>query len=161
MDSTLRELLNQNIQKDLSQEVIPFDTYLEMIRREPWIARDTFQILHDMMLSCFLRKHQWWGRLSCSGSRRPRKTSSRRSTTPAAALRRPSASGFCSGLRERRSRVQWTVLSRRSRSTPSARRARVTRCCCRRWMSVSRRRRFLRRTEFTICKLRSLKNPFK
>ena len=52
MDSTLKDLLNQNIQQDLSQEIIPFDTYLELIRREPWISRDTFQILHDMMLSC-------------------------------------------------------------------------------------------------------------
>lgn len=33
------------------EEVLTFNEYIELIKREPWITRNTFQLLHDMLLS--------------------------------------------------------------------------------------------------------------
>ena len=35
----------------LKDDVLSFEDYLDLLRREPWITRDTSQLLHDMMLS--------------------------------------------------------------------------------------------------------------
>lgn len=53
MDSTLRDLLNQNIQQDLSQLNTP-----------------SRQASPSNTTTVFLRKTRWWGRLWCSGRRR-------------------------------------------------------------------------------------------
>ncbi|MGA1600124.1 MAG: hypothetical protein ACO4AU_13815 [bacterium] len=50
MDTALKSLLTQSIHRDVSEEIIPFSVYLELIRKEPWTARNTFQMLHDMIL---------------------------------------------------------------------------------------------------------------
>ena len=34
-----------------AEEVLGFPEYLELVKREPWITRTTFQLLHDMLLS--------------------------------------------------------------------------------------------------------------
>ena len=33
------------------EEVLGFPEYLDLVKREPWITRNTFQLLHDMLLS--------------------------------------------------------------------------------------------------------------
>ena len=33
------------------EDVLTFADYLELVKREPWITRNTFQLLHDMLLS--------------------------------------------------------------------------------------------------------------
>lgn len=44
------ELLSAKYQ-DPTEEVLDFSEYLEVVSREPWVARNTFQLMHDMMLS--------------------------------------------------------------------------------------------------------------
>ncbi|MGK5094456.1 hypothetical protein WDW89_20875 [Deltaproteobacteria bacterium TL4] len=51
MDATLNKLLRQTVERESSEEVIPFTDYLELVKKEPWITRTTNQLLHDMMLS--------------------------------------------------------------------------------------------------------------
>jgi serine protein kinase len=35
----------------LHQEVIDFEAYLELVKKEPWITRNSVQLMHDMMLA--------------------------------------------------------------------------------------------------------------
>jgi len=35
----------------LGEEVLGFPEYLDLVKREPWITRNTFQLLHDMLVS--------------------------------------------------------------------------------------------------------------
>ena len=51
MDGELASLLNHSIEKDNPEEILTFAEYLDVIKEEPWVARNTFQLLHDMMLS--------------------------------------------------------------------------------------------------------------
>ncbi len=50
MDASLKSLLTQSVQRDVSDEIFSFSTYLELLHKEPWTARNTFQMLHDMIL---------------------------------------------------------------------------------------------------------------
>ena len=51
MDGELASLLNHSLEKDNPQEILTFEEYVEGIKKEPWVARNTFQLLHDMMLA--------------------------------------------------------------------------------------------------------------
>lgn len=51
MLAELQDLLNRSGTKSLDEEILEFSEYLELVKREPWVARNTFQLLHDMMLS--------------------------------------------------------------------------------------------------------------
>ena len=51
MDSELASLLNHSVEKDNPEEILTFEEYLDVIKEEPWVARNTFQLLHDIMLS--------------------------------------------------------------------------------------------------------------
>ncbi|MCA9787670.1 MAG: hypothetical protein KC488_14065, partial [Candidatus Cloacimonetes bacterium] len=46
--NSLTQLQDQNT--DL-EEVLTFEQYLALVIREPWITRNTSQILHDMILT--------------------------------------------------------------------------------------------------------------
>ncbi|MBF0288480.1 MAG: hypothetical protein HQM14_11740 [SAR324 cluster bacterium] len=52
MDGGLESLLDSALEQDISEEILTFEEYLDVIKGEPWVARNTFQLLHDMMLSC-------------------------------------------------------------------------------------------------------------
>ena len=51
MFDELKSLLDRSAAASPEEEVLPFPEYLELVRNEPWVARNTFQLLHDMMLS--------------------------------------------------------------------------------------------------------------
>lgn len=51
MDKHLKKVLTDNEQSSLNHEIVSFDTYLELIKKEPWITRNSVQLMHDMMLS--------------------------------------------------------------------------------------------------------------
>lgn len=52
MKTELKSLLNKSIQNDQEfEEVITFEDYLSVIIKEPWVTRNSTQLLHDMMLS--------------------------------------------------------------------------------------------------------------
>ncbi len=52
MKKILDDLLNKSIERtQVVQEILSFEEYLELVKKEPWIARDSTQLLHDMMLS--------------------------------------------------------------------------------------------------------------
>ena len=42
---------NQIPRNDRRTEILSFSDYLELVKTEPWITRNTFQLLHDMLLS--------------------------------------------------------------------------------------------------------------
>lgn len=48
LDSLIKK---SNEKKEIKQEVLSFVEYLEIIKKEPWVARNTTQLLHDMMLA--------------------------------------------------------------------------------------------------------------
>ena len=50
MDSKLARLLDQN-SSHTDQTILNFDDYLNLIKVEPWVTRDSPQLLHDMLLS--------------------------------------------------------------------------------------------------------------
>ncbi|MBF0280111.1 MAG: hypothetical protein HQM13_20095 [SAR324 cluster bacterium] len=51
MDGKLESLLKHSLEEENPDEILTFEEYLEVIKQEPWVARNTFQLLHDMMLS--------------------------------------------------------------------------------------------------------------
>lgn len=51
MLSDLQTLLDAEAAQNPEDEILSFPEYLELVRREPWVTRNTFQILHDMLLS--------------------------------------------------------------------------------------------------------------
>lgn len=52
MKDILTDLIKKSNEKTaVKQEVLTFDDYLELVRKEPWITRDSTQLLHDMMLT--------------------------------------------------------------------------------------------------------------
>jgi serine protein kinase len=50
MLTELASYLDSSVAQAPEEEVLSFDDYLELVQREPWITRNTFQLLHDMML---------------------------------------------------------------------------------------------------------------
>ena len=51
MREALQALLENSSKRNVSDEILSFDEYLELVQQEPWVTRDTFQLLHDMLLS--------------------------------------------------------------------------------------------------------------
>ncbi len=51
MREALQTLLENSSKQNVSEEILSFDEYLQLVQREPWVTRDTFQLLHDMLLS--------------------------------------------------------------------------------------------------------------
>ncbi|MCP4297819.1 MAG: hypothetical protein GY786_19675, partial [Proteobacteria bacterium] len=52
MKKILKELLHKSTNDDqVTEEVLSFDEYLKVIGQEPWITRDSTQLMHDMVLS--------------------------------------------------------------------------------------------------------------
>lgn len=51
MLEALKDVLENSTAQLPEDEVISFSEYLELVRTQPWITRNTFQLLHDMMLS--------------------------------------------------------------------------------------------------------------
>ena len=51
MREALQALLENSTKRNVSEEILSFDEYLQLVQQEPWVTRDTFQLLHDMLLS--------------------------------------------------------------------------------------------------------------
>jgi serine protein kinase len=47
----LTEILESSSFRDTEDEILTFPQYLDLVKREPWTTRNTFQLLHDMLLS--------------------------------------------------------------------------------------------------------------
>ncbi len=47
----LTEILENATFRGTDDEVLTFPEYLDLVKREPWTTRNTFQLLHDMLLS--------------------------------------------------------------------------------------------------------------
>jgi serine protein kinase len=47
----LTEILESATFRGTDEEILAFPEYLELVKREPWTTRNTFQLLHDMLLS--------------------------------------------------------------------------------------------------------------
>ncbi len=51
MDNRLEKILSDDSKKAREEEIIGFDPYLRLLTKEPWVTRNSTQILHDMVLS--------------------------------------------------------------------------------------------------------------
>jgi len=51
MLDNLRSVFDKHKQDLMEDEIISFSDYLALVVKEPWITRNTFQLVHDMMLS--------------------------------------------------------------------------------------------------------------
>lgn len=52
MKATLKKLLNESILKNKElDQILSYEEYLKLIQKEPWITRNSTQLLHDMILS--------------------------------------------------------------------------------------------------------------
>tara|TARA_R110002096_G_scaffold24760_35_gene78119 strand:- start:10206 stop:12425 length:2220 start_codon:yes stop_codon:yes gene_type:complete len=51
MDQKLAKLFDEQPSSNGDNSIFTFDEYLGLVRTEPWVTRDSPQILHDMMLS--------------------------------------------------------------------------------------------------------------
>lgn len=47
----LSKVLKQKKGEDIDLEVLSFEDYLDLVVKEPWVTRNSVQLLHDMMLS--------------------------------------------------------------------------------------------------------------
>lgn len=52
MKKILTDLIDKSINQDqVLEEILTFDAYLDLVNKEPWITRNSTQLLHDMILS--------------------------------------------------------------------------------------------------------------
>ncbi len=51
MDAGILHIIEQSNKQHVNDEIIDFSQYLSLIQEKPWIARNTFQLLHDMIVS--------------------------------------------------------------------------------------------------------------
>ncbi len=51
VDDSLEKLFAEEPEIQGSETILSFNDYLDLVRREPWVTRDSPQILHDMLLS--------------------------------------------------------------------------------------------------------------
>jgi hypothetical protein len=51
MHRALTEILESTTFRNTEEDVLTFSEYLDLVKREPWTTRNTFQLLHDMLLS--------------------------------------------------------------------------------------------------------------
>ena len=50
MLTALKDILEGSGAPAPEEEIHSFPEYLELVKTEPWITRNTFQLLHDMLL---------------------------------------------------------------------------------------------------------------
>ena len=48
MNDLFEQLFNNLEPSKNEEEILTFSDYLDLLTREPWIARDSMQLLHDM-----------------------------------------------------------------------------------------------------------------
>jgi len=51
MKKKLSQILTESVGKRDEHKILSFHQYLDLITKKPWVTRDTFQLLHDMILS--------------------------------------------------------------------------------------------------------------
>jgi len=51
MLTALQDILESSSGPAPEEDILSFSDYLELVKTEPWITRNTFQLLHDMLLS--------------------------------------------------------------------------------------------------------------
>jgi len=51
MNKKLKDKLRQVSVSKIEEEVLTFDQYLSVVKKSPWVTRNTMQIMHDMILS--------------------------------------------------------------------------------------------------------------
>ena len=51
MNDLFSQLFNNLEPSKDEEEILTFSDYLDLLTREPWVARDSMQLLHDMLLS--------------------------------------------------------------------------------------------------------------
>ena len=56
MLTALQEILEGSRAAAPEEEILSFPDYLELVKKEPWITRNTFQLMHDMLLSSGLER---------------------------------------------------------------------------------------------------------
>jgi serine protein kinase len=51
MDKSLKSILEDSKHDRAKEEILTFNDYLTLVKKEPWITRNSSQVLHDMLLS--------------------------------------------------------------------------------------------------------------
>lgn len=51
LQERLKSILKNNHTNSHKQQVLSFEEYLDLVLQKPWVTRDTFQLLHDMILT--------------------------------------------------------------------------------------------------------------
>lgn len=51
LHENLRQILSSSCEEVSGQQVLSFNAYLDLILERPWVTRNTFQLLHDMILT--------------------------------------------------------------------------------------------------------------
>ncbi|MBN2439778.1 MAG: hypothetical protein JXJ04_00475 [Spirochaetales bacterium] len=51
MNENLIKIIEKGSKNQVEDEVLSFTEYLEVIKEQPWITRNTFQLLHDMIIA--------------------------------------------------------------------------------------------------------------
>ena len=49
MKEALQALLENSSKRNVSEEILSFDEYLQLVQQEPWVTRDTFQLFPGLM----------------------------------------------------------------------------------------------------------------
>jgi serine protein kinase len=52
MATLMDKLFKDMSESTVAEEILSFEDYLNLIKKEPWVTRNSVQILHDMLLSC-------------------------------------------------------------------------------------------------------------
>ena len=52
MATLMDKLFKDMSESTVSEEILSFEEYLSLVKKEPWITRNSVQILHDMLLAC-------------------------------------------------------------------------------------------------------------
>lgn len=51
MNDNLLKIIEKGSTNQAEDEILSFSEYLDIIKRKPWVSRNTFQLLHDMIIS--------------------------------------------------------------------------------------------------------------
>ena len=52
MATLMDKLFKDMSESTVAEEILSFEEYLSLVKKEPWITRNSVQILHDMLLAC-------------------------------------------------------------------------------------------------------------
>ena len=47
-ERSTQALLENSSKRNVSEEILSFDEYLQLVQQEPWVTRDTFQLLRHV-----------------------------------------------------------------------------------------------------------------